>query len=476
MPPDLALLLWLVCLVLLFRFDPAKEPGSSPALWVPIVWLSILASKNPSAWFSGPGSTIASFSEGNPFDRAVYLAMIGVAIWTLKSRSFNWSSFSARNTTLVVFVCLSFISAAWSDFPLTCLKRWFRDLGGYFVILLVLTDPRPKEAVGTVLRRVSYLLIPLSIMLDKYFPGIGRSFSAWTGEGFYQGVTTGKNLLGALALICGLFFVSDTLARWGGRKNKRTKRILLVNVMFVAMCISLLQDAKSTTTQVCFAVGCLVIAAVQSKTLRRWPRVLKTAVPGAFCLYLVLAFVFDKLGSMAQAVGKDPSLTDRTKIWNFLLGMHTNPVIGTGYQSFWLGPRLEMFWNDAGLGHINEAHNGFLEIYLELGFIGVFIIVLLLISGYRNLCRRLSPFSTLAPLGFGIWITLLFYCMTEAGFEFGLFWSVFLMTTVSVPRQAERKGMSASSSADWLAQAESHTQYSETGAVRNGDLIVTSTK
>ena len=80
-------------------------------------------------------------------------------------------------------------------------------------------------------------------------------------------------------------------------------------------------------------------------------------------------------GSMAEAVGKDPTLTDRTKIWAFVLGMHTNPLVGTGYQSFWLGPRLEYFWQNSGLGHLNEAHNGYLEVYLELGLIGVSLLI-----------------------------------------------------------------------------------------------------
>jgi exopolysaccharide production protein ExoQ len=439
MPPFVALILWLVCLILLFRFDPAREPRSSLALWIPVIWMSLLGSKNPSAWFGGGGSTVQSLEEGSPLDRVIYLLLMGLAIWVLQSRSFKLGPFLMRNAALTVFVSFALLSASWSDFPLTCLKRWFRDMGGYLVILVVLSDPRPREAVGVVIRRISYLLIPLSIMLDKYFPGIGRSFDPWTGIGFYQGVTTGKNLLGSLALISGLYFVCDTIARWPERKQKRIKRILFVNGAFVAMSVSLLQEAKSTTSQVCFGIGCMVIAAVQSKKLRRRSMLLKTMIPAMFCLYVVLAFMFNQLGSMAQAVGKDPSLTDRTKIWSFLLSMHTNPIIGTGYQSFWLGPRLEMFWSEAGLGHINEAHNGFLEIYLELGLIGVIIIVMVLIGGYRNICRRLSPFSSIAPLSFAIWITLLFYSMAEAGFEFGLFWCVFLMTNLAVPRFEERR-------------------------------------
>lgn len=440
MPPLLALALWLVCLVLLFRYDPAREPKTSTALWVPVIWMCILGSRNPSAWFSGSGNTSAQgYEEGSPVDRIIYLALIALAIWILTSRHFRWTNFLLRNIALFTFVLLALVSACWSDEPFTCLRRWFRDLGGYFIVLVVLSDPRPKEALATVLRWTCYLLISLSILLDKYFPFLSRHWDPWTGVGSYEGVTTGKNLLGAVALISSIFFIWDSVRRWRERKQKRIQRVFVVNAAFLAMSLSLLRQANSTTTLVCFALGCLVILAVQSKVLRRRPMLLKVLIPGAFCLYLILAVGLGMSGEMAQAVGKDPTLTDRTKIWQFLLNMHTNPILGTGYQSFWLGSRLEWFWNDAGLGHINEAHDGFLEVYLELGLIGLVLIVGILISGFRNICRRLSPFSDIAPFCFAVWLITLFYCVTEAGFETGLMWSVLMLTTISIPKLQEQR-------------------------------------
>ena len=91
------------------------------------------------------------------------------------SRSFNWGSFFSRNLALMAFLSFALVSVCWSDFPFVALKRWFRDLGSYLVILVVLSDPRPLEAVRTVLRRLSYLLIPLSILLNKYYSPIEQT-------------------------------------------------------------------------------------------------------------------------------------------------------------------------------------------------------------------------------------------------------------------------------------------------------------
>jgi len=162
-------------------------------------------------------------------------------------------------------------------------------------------------------------------------------------------------------------------------------------------------------------------------------------VPAFFCVYVILAFGFNLNGRFAGAVGKDPTLTDRTQIWAFVLHMHTNPLIGTGYESFWLGSRLQLFWHTSGLGFINEAHNGFLELYLNLGLVGVGLMIGYLITSYRTIWSRLSPVADMRSLALALWIDFLFYNMTEAGFRSGLMWLIFLLATLSVPGYAKRR-------------------------------------
>lgn len=53
MPPSLALFLWFILLVALLRFDPAKDSGTSLALWVPVTWMFILGTRLPSQWLGG---------------------------------------------------------------------------------------------------------------------------------------------------------------------------------------------------------------------------------------------------------------------------------------------------------------------------------------------------------------------------------------------------------------------------------------
>lgn len=406
----------------------------------------IIGSRLPSQWLDSGhvGVSAQSLEEGNPLDAAIFSFLILLAVGILFSRSFKWGNFISRNFALIVLLSFALVSILWSDFPFISFKRWFRDLGNYLVILVVVSDLHPLEAARTLLRRLCYFLIPLCILLNKYYPTISRQYDQWTGIGYYVGAATSKNMLGVLCLLSGIFFFWDTVTRWTNRKERRTKRIILVNVAFFAMTLWLLNLADSATCRVCLAIGCLVIAAAHSGWSKRYPSFLKVLIPASFCLYLILAFGLNLNGEMATQVGRDSSLTDRTIIWKTALEMHTNPILGTGYESFWLGPRLQDFWQRSSL-NVTEAHNGFLEVYLNLGLVGVFLLGVFLIAAYWNIWRNLKLSSSLASLGLAMWTITLFYNMTEAAALKGnLTWIIFLIVAITVPNFAEDRVRSVS--------------------------------
>ena len=437
MPPQLALLLWLVLLVALFVFDPARTRKASAALWIPVIWMFIISTRLPSQWLGQIGQSAQALEEGNPLDRTIYSLLILLALGVLAYRSVKWETLFTRNLTLTIFLLFALVSVTWSDFPFVAFKRWFRDLGNYAVILVALTESAPAEGVRVVLRRLGYLLIPLSVLLIKYFPEMSRSYDPWTGVAQIVGPTTGKNQLGVIALLFGFFFFWDVVARWSGRKDRRIRRIILLDIAFIGMALWTLNLARSTTAYVCLFLGCLVTVAAHTRIFQRYSRILSFGIPASVCLYAILAFGLGMNATFAGAVGKDPTLTDRTKIWAFVLSMHTNPILGTGYESFWMGDRIARFWRDAGLGRINEAHNGFLEVYLQLGGIGVVLLSLFLLASYRAAKQRIASEPSVGAFGLSMWIVLLFFSMTEAGFRSNLIWLTFLMATVVPPRRAK---------------------------------------
>ena len=87
MPPFLALLLWLLMLLALLRFDPAGDKRTSAALWIPLTWLFILGTRLPSQWIGSQGSINAqALEEGNPLDRTIFFGLIVLCIGVLLAR------------------------------------------------------------------------------------------------------------------------------------------------------------------------------------------------------------------------------------------------------------------------------------------------------------------------------------------------------------------------------------------------------
>lgn len=432
MSPSLALLLWFVLLVGLFWFDPARTPKTSAALWVPLTWFFFLGSRSPAMWLGlSYGSGAQALEDGSPLDRTIFLLFTVAAFAILASRSFQWHKFVAQNPALTSFLAFALLSVIWSDFPLATFKKWFRDVGIYMAVLVVLSDPRPLEALRTVLRRVCYLLIPLSILLVKYYPNLGKTFSPWGSQEF-TGVSTSKNMLGALCLVSGIFFFWDTVTNWHERRKWRVRRVILVNIAFIGMTLWLLNLSDSKTSTICLAVGCVMIATAQCNFGRRHTGLVKALAPVSFVLYLVLTFGFGMGSQLSEAVGRSGNMSDRTHIWEVLLTVPINPVLGTGYQSFWLGPRVQWIWARLSGDSVMSAHNGYLQIYLDLGAMGFSLFCMFLIATYRKICRRLNPLMDLGSLGFGLWTLLLFYNVSEAFFEVNLLFVTLLLSTLSV--------------------------------------------
>lgn len=377
---------------------------------------------------------MASQQDGNPIDRMVYTTLIILSICILLWRSFKWGTFFRRNFVLIIFLSYCLLSVTWSDFPLIALKRWFRDMGDYLAVLVILSDPDPVAAVQYALKRLCYVVISLSVLLVKYFPFLSRLYNPWTGASEFIGAATSKNTLGSICLVSGLVFFWDTALRWPDRRERKTKLVILVNAAFFLMSIYLINLSSSATSHVCLVLGCGVILGAQSKWGRRHARLLFFVLPSIFLLYLFLDFGLGMNGQLAKELGRSPDLTGRTVIWSALLKVHTDPLLGTGYESFWLGPRLQQIWQECG--YINEAHNGYLDIYLNLGLIGVFLLLFFLVVIYRRAWRAFQRRFELSSLGLAMWVLILFYNMSEAAFKNGLLWMLLILASIEMPRPA----------------------------------------
>jgi O-antigen ligase len=414
LPPYLAFFVYSVFIVCLFWADRRREAPVSPWLWVPTIWMALGGSRPLDLWFVQPGSSLAaaSFEQGSTLEALVYSVLISAGVFILFQRKekFNLPGLIAANWPLFLLLGYYALAILWSDFPFVSFKRYIKLLGVVIMVLVILTEDDAASAFRTAARRCGYVLLPLSIVLAKYFPS-GATYDEWTGVRFVVGIAEDKNTLGQICLVLGLIYLWDLILVWKDRFPKRDWIILFMDVSVLFFAIYLLKMARSATSLVCLTFGSVVLLATSYSSVLK--RIGLYIILGSLAL-LVLNYVFDLYGTMLAALGKDTTMTGRTDIWKQLLSFAENPLFGTGYESFWTPSRLLLIRETR---HINEAHNGYLEIYLNTGLVGLFLFSIFLFSAYRR-CKeivRLKPEYGRFAMAF--FFTVILYNCAEAAFK-----------------------------------------------------------
>jgi hypothetical protein len=436
MSPRIALVLGCLCSALFLRFDsPREKNGTSRASWIPTLWLLIVASRPVSLWLnarpSEQGLTPAElFSEGSPFDRNIFFVLIIAAVCVLAYRRVQWSEFVRENAWILLFAGFGCLSILWSDVALVAFKRWVKLAGHIAMAAVIATEVNPTEAFRRVLGRVTYILIPLSIVIIKYYPDYGRQFNPFTGEVSFTGVTNHKNTLGTLCMLAALFLVWS----WTSKRSLGTSRQKMLafatHLLCGAMVVWTIHKAHSSTDTVTALFGSVVLVFLN---LRRGSR-LRLLTPVVLCSVasLFVLYFSGVIDMFILAIGEDLTLTGRTDLWAALLAAGTNPLVGSGFESFWMGSVAADLWK-IYWWHPIQAHDGFIETYLNLGMIG-----LTLISGYvlhvyaRAVTRMRVDEFDLGRFAFTFLLIALFYNVTEAAFSgMGMVWVMLVFCGVT---------------------------------------------
>ena len=414
----LALLICILFVVWLFARDQKTRPMTSWVSWIVLVWILIISIKPVTVWLDMTTPIIEKpedYMEGSPFDRAIYFFLIFIGLMILVRRKPNWKIIFSSNLWLFVFFIYCGISIVWSDYPFVSLKRWIKDIGNIIIVLIILTDINPAQTFKAVFARFSYLVLPFSLLFIKYFPDLGRYYNRWTYEPYFCGVAGDKNALGAISFISGLFLTWNVLELMSDNK-KINKLEVLSHVLLLAMVFWLIFKSQSSTSLVCLLLGIVILVLMQHPSARKWARYLGTF--GFFILFMAtLLYSFPGvLESFVAIVGRDLTFTGRTDIWSALLKEPINPLLGTGYQSFWLGPGAEHLW-ERYYFLPNQAHNGYLETYLNGGVIGLCLLVAAIIATGKNLKKELLKGNSFGTLLFSFMVVFLLYNWTEAVFN-----------------------------------------------------------
>jgi O-antigen ligase len=311
-------------------------------------------------------------------------------------------------------------------------KRWIKILGHPIMALIVLTEPDPEEALKRLMKRCAYVVVPVSILFIKYYPQLGRKYDPWTGIQMNNGIAIAKNMLGADCLILGFFFFWHFLqTRQTERSTWRRNELRLIAGFSIGIWWLFLQ-AHSATSLTCLFVAILTVVFVGLRSTNK--NFIGTYMLAALVLLAVAELAFGISGRFSESLGRGSSISGRKELWAGLLELHTNPIFGVGFESFWLGERLERL---KGIFFFipNEAHNGYLEIYLTLGFIGVFLLIGLFVATFWKIRLDLFRNFEWGRYRLGFFAAVVLYNWTEAAFKtLNPIWFVFYIIAIDYRR------------------------------------------
>ncbi|MGD0907696.1 MAG: O-antigen ligase family protein [Candidatus Acidiferrales bacterium] len=437
MAPNLATLLFAIGVIGFFLLDRDQSVRTSKGLWIPVIWVLIAGSRPVSSWLGGgPASeglkNADQYLEGNPMDRFIFSGLLLVGLVILARRKGLVGKILQRNPVITLFFTYCLISCLWSDYPDVSFKRWVKALSDFVMVLIVLTEADPLVATKRLLARVGFILVPASVLLIKYYPALGRVYNIWTWTPSYVGVADHKNTLGMIVMILAIGFLWRFLLAYRDREDPKRRNRLLVHGTLIGMSIWLFTQAQSMTGQATFAIAAVFLIATSLAFVIR-----KRSLVQLLVLVLVAAPACTLLlgigGGALEEMGKDATLTGRTDIWKLVLNMAGNPFFGTGFESFWLGSRANRMWAMYYF-HPTQAHNGYLEVYLELGWIGIVLLAAIIFAGYRNALALLRSNPEAGRIRMTFIAVALVYNVTEAGFRMmTLTWIFLLLSATVVP-------------------------------------------
>jgi len=438
MPPQLALLLCTAFVLFLLWLDRKQAPHVSHALWVPTAWMLLIASKPLGIWF-GTGVD----ATGSMLDRVFLSALLCVGLFILLMRNFDWFSAIKENGWVIVLVLYMLVSVSWSDMPFISLKRWVREVVAIVMAFLVLSEREPREALLSVFRRTIYVLIPFSVVLIKYYPAYGVSFSHWSGNIMWIGVCLQKNSLGRLCMFAVFFLVLTLVMRWRKRDLPVVKHQTKIELLLLFIALWLLRgpgDAYSATSIAALAAGFTTLIGLL--WLKRRHSILgRNAIAIMAAVVICYGTLVPMLGGLSfgffsSALGRDETLTGRTDIWSELVPtVRQHPILGAGYGAFWTPEAIETHGE-------NEAHNGYLDTVLDLGFVGLTFICIFLLWCCRNAQRAFARDFDLASFWVCFLIMTVIHNLSESSINTftSHLTAILLFLAASVQMSARRQG------------------------------------
>lgn len=366
---------------------PAIALGVSWALILPILYYA----SHGAFWFqvsSTNNSMDAAYGQlvsggRTNLDLAVQMAIFAIVSVLLLTRLKAVLGLCWKQKIFVLIPLFAVASLSWSQEPTLTLKNSVY-LGINVLFAFYLFGRFSPQRLLQILLMVGTVNVILSIAFSVFMPKYG--IDAAVGNNAWRGIYNTKNACAAMTtfFLAGAFYapVPTSLARlWRGA--------------YVCLSLILILMSKSATSAILVVLLLIYVLAVKlAQRLQASDRV--AAILMAILLMgSTVAAAIPSMNLILSAFGKSSTLTGRTTIWHSVMeAVLKRPMLGYGYMAFWHAGlnsvSLENRWSVSG------AHNGFLEVWLSLGAIGLALVLFTfaraIVDAAKCVLRGRSPY------------------------------------------------------------------------------------
>jgi exopolysaccharide production protein ExoQ len=358
-----------------------KGSGSiwgNASTWCLLLLLLYFALAGVSPFVNEPTATraVATDSAGGVLLERVSKLLISVACMAFAlQRHASVRRLSMQTKLIIFYPLLALLLAPISQLPTRTISSAGLLLSAILLLYYIMSRYSLDQvlemmlALGTVTMAAS---IVFALALPQYgLDQMGGHSNAW------KGIFSAKNYLGNMAL----FFLTMAISYRG-----RTRFLRSVRVSQIIFCLTAIAFSRAATAYLLTSI--YIVCLVTLRTLHRFSKkdyfvvcllLLMTCSAAVLIIVAWPNFLFDLLG-------KDMTLTGRTNIWSAVLdSIIKRPLLGYGYQAFWLGLEGESYRVILAVSWmLAQAQNGFLDIMLENGVAGLAIVLLVFVFAFRD--------------------------------------------------------------------------------------------
>jgi O-antigen ligase len=417
-----------------------RDKVLSPVLGV-LIWLLVLYWAVPGDIFT-PSNDVYDemMSAPNLTARTIKIIILVTGLIIMLQRS-GQARLLLKNTNpyFLIFLVLAPLSVVWSISPGDTLARCVSVFAIVSISAAFCMAGWHQQRLQNVLRPVLSVLLLGSIALYFYNPDLALEHGEGTLHNSWHGLTAQKNTFGDLSSYGVVLWLHAVL-------SKQVPRIrALAGFALSFSCVFLSRSSTSLLASV-FACGFMLLLLWSPKYLRRYmPYIVATFALLVLSYALAVLNLVPGLHVLLKPVmyltGKDMTFSNRTEVWRIVRDhIQLSPLKGSGYGAYWIGGlptspsyRMvqELYFYPA------EAHNGYLEITNDLGFIGLTVLIGYLLTYVRHALKVLRTDRAQGALFLGLFFQQAIINLSEStwlAINAGAIFAIMTLATMALAR------------------------------------------